>query len=803
MIITVNWLREYVDFGITPEELADRLTMAGLEVEGVEHRGKGLENIVVAEILGMRPHPDATKLSLCDVSDGERSYAIVCGASNMKSGDKVALAKIGTNLPPGPKFPEGMTIKKAKIRGETSEGMLCAENEIGLGEESDGIMVLPPSSKIGARLIDELGLSDVVFEINVTPNRPDCLSVVGIAREVAALLGIKLNYPPTIVIESDEDIRQLAEVELLDREKCPRYSCRVIKNVNIGPSPMWLKSRLEASGVRSINNVVDVTNYVLLELGQPLHAFDYDLIEGRKIIVRAAGEGEVITTLDSVERKLSPEDLLICDGKRPVALAGVMGGANTEVSDGTKNILLESAYFDPSAIRKTSRKTGLKSESSYRFERGVDPNGITKALDRAADLIRELSGGQVAKGSIDEYPATIEPSLVRLSLNRVNSILGTAIDALEITRISEGLGFVNAASSNGEITFRIPTWRVDVTREIDLIEEIARLYGYGRIPSTLPTVTMKTERTDPAKIVVKRFKEIFVSEGFSEAINFSFEDYEHLTLFGKTGVLGILNPLSSELAAMRTSLLPGLIRNSVLNLNRQEQNVRLFEIGKIFIPAGKGELPVEITKLAAAATGRRQPELWDKEEFEFYDFKNLLDKGFDALSISGGVRFRMATEIGFLHPGKSAVITAGGEDCGFMGELHPDLRDKLEIPKRLYVMELDLDKITGKSGETRKAFTPLPRFPAVRRDIALIIDEETPVSSILEEIQSLDSKLIEDAEVFDVFTGSPVEKGKKSVAVSLQLRAKDKTLTEDEINKVQDKTIKKLQLALGADLRTI
>jgi phenylalanyl-tRNA synthetase beta chain len=803
MIISVNWLKEYVRVDITPEELADRLTMAGLEVEGVEYRGKGLENVVVAEIVGMKPHPDATKLSLCDVSDGENNYPIVCGANNMKSGDKVALAKIGTNLPPGPKFPEGMTIKKAKIRGEVSEGMLCAENELGIGEESDGIMILPASARVGARLIDEIGLNDVIFEINVTPNRPDCLSAVGIAREAAALLGIKLNYPLLTVAESGEDIHQLAKVELLDREKCPRYSCRVIKNVNIGPSPMWLKSRLEASGVRSINNVVDVTNYVLLELGQPLHAFDYDLIEGRKIIVRAAGDGEVITTLDGVERKLSPEDLLICDGKRPVALAGVMGGANTEVSAGTKNILLESAYFDPSTIRKTSRKTGLKSESSYRFERGVDPNGITKALDRAADLIRELSGGQVAKGSIDEYPVTIEPSLVRLSLNRVNSILGTAIDAGEITRISEGLGFENAASSEGEITLRIPTWRVDITREIDLIEEIARLYGYGRISSTLPAVTMKTEVIDPAKIAVRRFKEIFVSGGFSEAINFSFEDYELLTLFGKTEALGILNPLSSELAAMRTSLLPGLIRNSVLNLNRQEQNVRLFEIGKIFIPTGEGQLPVEITKLAAAATGRRQPELWDKEEFDFYDFKNLLDKGFDALSISGSVRFRRATEIGFLHPGKSAVITAGDEDCGLIGELHPDLSDKLEISKRLYVMELDLDKIAGKFGETRKAFTQLPRFPAVRRDIALIIDEETPVSSILEEIHSLDSKLIEDAEVFDVFTGSPVEKGKKSVAVSLQLRAKDKTLTEDEINKVQDKTIKKLQLALGADLRTI
>ena len=803
MIITVNWLKEYVGFDITPEELADKLTMAGLEVEAVEYRGKGLENVVIAQILGIKAHPDAEKLSLCEVSDGEKNYSIVCGASNMKSGDKVALAKIGTTLPPGPKFPEGIAIKKAKIRGEISEGMLCAENELGIGAESEGIMILPSSAKVGARLIDEIGLYDVIFEINITPNRPDCLSVVGIAREVSALLGENLIYPDLSVKESGEDIEKLARVELLDPERCPRYSCRVIKGVNIGPSPDWLRRRLESSGIRSINNVVDVTNYVLLELGQPLHAFDYVLLEGRKIVVRTAGDGEVLKTIDGVERKLTPEDLLICDGEKPVALAGVMGGSNTEVFDATKNILLESAYFDPSAIRKTSRKTGLKSESSYRFERGVNPIGTTNALDRAAELIRELSGGEISKGVIDEYPKPIEPPLVRLSLDRVSSILGTNIDPGEVMRISGALGLESAPSSNGGLSFRIPGWRVDLTREIDLIEEIARLYGYSKIPSTLPAVIMKSEGIDTGKRVQKMLKEILISGGFHEAINFSFEDYELLTLFGKSGALEILNPLSSEGSVMRTSLLPGIIRNSVLNLNRQEHDVRLFEAGKIFIPSGKGKLPVEITKLAAAATGRRQPELWDKEEFDFYDFKNLLDKGFDALSISGSVKFLRATEIGFLHPGKSAAVFIGEEDCGFIGELHPDLLDKLEISKRLFVMEIDLDKITGKFRETRKAFSPLPRFPAVRRDIALIVDEETPVSSILEEIGRIDSKLIEDAEVFDVFTGSPVEKGKKSVAVSLQLRAADKTLTDEEINKVQDKTIKKLQLALGADLRTI
>ncbi len=803
MIFTTNWLRDYVEFDTTPEDLADRLTMSGLEVESVTYPGKGFENVVIAQILDIKPHPDATKLSLCDVTDGENQYKIVCGASNMKPGDKVALAKIGTKLPPGPKFPEGLTIKKAKIRGEVSEGMLCAEDELGIGEESEGIMILPRSAEAGKRLIDEIGLNDVIYEIGITPNRPDCLSLVGVAREAATILGKEVKYPDLKVTESGEDIAGLAKVELLNPEKCPRYSCRVITDVTIGPSPLWLKTRLESSGIRSINNVVDVTNFVLLELGQPLHAFDYDLLEEKKIVVRQAGEGETIETLDGVERKLTSDDLLICDGKKPVALAGVMGGANTEVSAGTKNILLESAYFDPLTVRKTSRKTGLRSESSYRFERGVDPNGITNALDRAAELIRELAGGQIAKGKIDEYPAEIKPNEVGLSLKRTNSLLGTDINREQITRLALGLGLEIIESSNGDFRFRIPTFRVDITREIDLIEEIARLYGYDNIPTTLPSVSMSTELTSHGKKVQGKFKEIFTADGFYEVINYSFEDHEMLSLFSKEEALGILNPLSKEGSVMRTSLLPGLIRNTVLNLNRQEQDVKLFEVGKVFFSEGQENLPVEITKIAAAATGRRQPEFWDREEFDFFDFKSILEKGFAALSVAENVTFRSASEIGFLHPGKSAVVMVGGEDAGFIGELHPDLGEKLEISKRLYVCEIDLDRITAVSKETVKKFKPLPRFPSVRRDIALIVDEETPANSILEEIDKVGSGLIEDAEVFDVFTGGPVETGKKSVAVSLHLRAADKTLTEEEINKVQEKTLKKLQLALGAELRTI
>lgn len=803
MKFTLNWIKDYIDFDISPEELSDRLTMAGLEVEAVEYQGKGLETVVTAQILDLKPHPDAEKLSLCKVTDAENNYDIVCGATNMKTGDKVALAKIGAKLPPSPQFPEGLKIKKAKIRGEVSEGMLCAENELGLGEESEGILILSESAKVGNTIVDELGLNDVVFEVGITPNRPDCLSVIGVAREVAALLGKTVKYPDSSVSESGDQINNIAKVELLDPEKCPRYSCRVIQNVKIGPSPSWLKTRIESSGIRSINNVVDVTNFVLLELGQPLHAFDFDLLEECRIVVRAAEDGEIITTLDDVERKLTENDLLICDGKRPVALAGVMGGANTEVSQKTKNVLLESAYFDPITIRKTSKTTGLRSESSYRFERGVDPNAIVNALDRAAELIRELADGEMAKGAIDEYPTPIKPLEVKLSLDRANRVLGTDISSEELIKIAKGLEFENLDSSKGEFTFRIPTFRVDITREIDLIEEIARLYGYDNISATLPSVTMKSDTVHIHKFAQNKLKEILISSGFYEVINYSFEDNELLSLFNKTDVLKILNPLTTESSVMRTSLVPGLIKNVILNLNHQEQDIRLFEIGKAYLPIENSELPNEITKIAATATGKRTPEFWGKEEFDFFDFKSILEKGFEALMIWDDVKFENAQEIRFLHPGKSAKLVIDNVEIGYMGELHPDLNEKLEISKKLYVLEIDLDKTTTFSKEKSKSFKPLPKFPSVRRDIALIIDESTPVGKILEEIDKIKSDLIEDAAIFDVFTGSPVEEGKKSVAVSLHLRAADKTLAEEEINKVQEKTLKKLGLALGAELRTI
>lgn len=800
MRFTLSWLKKYVEFNIPAEEIAERLTMSGLEVESLEYLGKGLEDIIVARILDIRPHPNASKLVLCDVTDGARKYNIVCGAKNMKAGDKVALARAGIKLPPSAKFPEGVLIQSAKIRGEASEGMLCSENEMGLGNGEEGLLIVPGSANLGARLVDEIGLNDFIIEVGVTPNRPDCLSVIGVAREVAAILGKRVNHPHYTVSEGEDDIGNLASVSVIDSDGCPRYSCRVITDITIAPSPKWLKTRLETSGIRSINNVVDVTNFVLLELGQPLHSFDYDLIEGRKIIVRSAKEGECIETIDGIKRTLTSEDLLICDAQKPVALAGVMGAANTEISGLTGNVLLESAYFNPVRIRRTSKRVNLRSESSYRFERGVDPNGVVSALDRASELIRGLSGGKVARGKIDVYPNTIRPRELSVSAQRVNSVLGAEIGSEQIKQILEGLEIEALNTKDGKISFKVPTFRVDLTREIDLVEEVARHYGYNYIAPTLPAVRMKTGELKGEKTLEGRLKDTLASFGFFEVINYSFEDPEFLCLFNENEPLRILNPLTKESSVMRTNLTAGILRNVIFNLNHQVQDIRIFEIGRVFI-SGEDKLPVEARKIAGAMTGKRQAKLWEKEEFDFFDLKGILERMFEVFSLSESVRFEEATQIRFLHPGKSAKALVESEGVGFFGELHPEFQGSLGISKRVYLFEIDLEKLAASRRDTEKKFRSLPKFPSVSRDIALIVDENVAVGEIVDEIKKVKSSLIEDVSVFDVFKGEPVSKGKKSVAVSMILRASDKTLTDEEANEAQTKALKRLESAIGAELR--
>ena len=804
MIFPLGWLTDYLKIDVSPEELGEMLTMAGLELESLEDKGKALADVCVAQISGIEKHPNADRLSVCDVTDGETRYVVVCGADNMKEGDKVAFAKAGTTLPATSKFPEGVKIKRSKIRGETSEGMLCSADEMGLSGGEDGIMILSPKAELGTSMSDEIGFDGVIFEVGITPNRPDCMSIFGIAREVSAILGENLQKPSFSVEEQGESISGRVTVEIEDPEACPRYCCRLIEGVRIGPSPAWLQEKLEYCGIRSVNNVVDVTNFVLLEQGQPLHAFDYDKLDQGRISVRKARDGETIETLDGVERKLLGEDLLICSGDRPVALAGVMGGADTEIEDTTSNVLLESAYFSPVGIRKTSKRTGLKSESSSRFERGIDINNVSFALDRAAELISRLSEVTIAEGIIDAYPDPVSSTEISLSVDRVCSLVGISTDSHEIAELLEGLGFEVLSLSSDALLLRVPTFRVDIEREVDIVEEVARLLGYDNIPSVLPEVPMVAKKPSVITVMEKRLRDIFVSYGFLEAINYSFESPELLRTFGLEESMRIMNPISQELSEMRMSLIPSLVKNVKLNLSRQNQDVRLFEASKVFYPKDKEQLPNEVKKFAAIATGKRAPEIWDGEKFDFFDIKSVLERSLEVLSVDSRIEFRsISPDHGFLWPGKSSALLVDGNVLGVVGELHPHLLEKLEIGESVYVLELDLSFLSVIYTSFERKFSPLPKFPSLRRDIALVVDEMIPVREILSVIKKTNSGIIENAWVFDVYRGTSLEEGKKSVALSLILRNRDKTLTDEDANRVQQDVLRNLEESIGAELRSV
>ncbi|MGI9534027.1 MAG: phenylalanine--tRNA ligase subunit beta, partial [Thermodesulfobacteriota bacterium] len=583
---------------------------------------------------------------------------------------------------------------------------------------------------------------------------------------------------------------------------CPRYTCRVIEDVSIEPSPEWLKNRLELSGIRSINNVVDITNFVLLELGQPLHAFDYDLLEDKKINIRFAKDRELLKILDGQERKLTSKDLLICDADKPVALGGVMGGLNTEVNEKTKNVLLESAYFDPVTIRKTSKRTGLKSDSSYRFERGVDPNNVVNALDRAAYLISEIAGGKPAKTAIDVYPSPVRPEEINVSVNKINNILGINIQSSEITDILKSIEFEILGAENDEISLKIPTFRIDITREIDVVEEIGRMFGYNNIPMVPPSVEMITEEVDSSLKLISKLKDIFISSGFFEAINYSFEDPDLLNMFSTSETLSLLNPLTNESSNMRTSILPGLIKDLKINLSHQLNDVRLFEYGKVFFPKDKGQLPKEETRFSAVATGNGRPEVWNNEELNFFDLKNILNRGIENLSLGSSLKFEKDENTNFMHPGKSSTIFIDKTELGIIGELHPDYLDKLEIDKKVYLVDISIDVLNKLYNNSSYIFNSIPKFPSVRRDISLIVNKSVTSGEMISKINSV-SNLVEDAWVFDLFEGDAMGKDKKSVGISILLRSDNKTLTDEDANNVQNLAINELNKSLGAELRSI
>lgn len=644
----------------------------------------------------------------------------------------------------------------------------------------------------------EAGLKDYILDINVTPNRPDCLSIIGVAREVSALTGKSFKEKGFRVKEAGRDIRGFITVKVLDPDLCPRYTARVVKGVTIGPSPDWLKTRLEVLGIRPINNVVDITNYVMLEYGQPLHAFDYNLIADKRIEVRRAKKGEEITTLDSVRRPLEEGDLVICDGKGPVALAGVMGGKESEVKGDTRDILLESAFFLPKGIRRTSKAMGLTTESSYRFERGVDRDGVVKALDRVAMLVSQVAGGSIAKGYIDVYPDPYKPPPIELRVERVNAILGRGLQGKEIKDQLRGLGIILKPSKKRGVFIAVPpSFRVDISREIDLIEEIARLTGYDRIATTLPRACLTPSRRTKAQVLEAMMRDILTSNGFLEVINYSFISPSLQRITGE-GAIRLLNPLTEEQSIMRGSLIPSLLNTLRYNINRKNTDIRVFEIRKVF--ATKDGFCEEERRASGLISGLRGGR-WNiiKEEVDFYDVKGVVEVLLEGIGCEG-VAFIPREDIPYLHPGRGCNVVVKGKDIGVLGGIHPAILDGLDIGQPVYIFELDVDTLMDLAFGY-KTFKPLPIYPAVVRDVAVVIDKGVPSQMILEAIKSMGTKVIEDVSVFDVYCGRGIPEGKRGMAFRIVYRSGEKTLTDEEVNTIHQQVVKGLMDRFGAELR--
>ncbi|NIQ97378.1 MAG: phenylalanine--tRNA ligase subunit beta [Desulfuromonadales bacterium] len=801
MIVTRNWLKEFVDFDLTPEDLAHRLTMAGLEVESVETLGAGLDAVIVARLESVEPHPDADRLTLCEVETGDGTVPIVCGAKNHKAGDLVALAQVGTVLP------GDFKIKKSKIRGQVSMGMLCSEKELGLAEEAEGIMILPAGLEIGKPVFDALGLKDTCYEIGLTPNRPDCLSVIGVAREVAAMTGAELQVPQVTVEEKGEAIGRQTSVTVEEPALCPRYAARLIKGVQIGASPMWLVRRLESVGMRSINNVVDVTNYVMMELGQPLHAFDFRLLREGRIVVRRAEEGSTFTTLDDEERCMSDSDLMICDGEGPVALAGIMGGQNSEINDDTVDILLESAYFQPVNVRRTSKRLGLHTESSHRFERGCDVNIVPVALDRAAELIRQLAGGQVAEGVVDVYPEQVTGPELEISTARTNAVLGLGLTSQQVADYLSSIDLDVSRRDDDTTAVTVPTFRPDLEREIDLVEEIARLHGYDNIPVTMPQGQVVSHRPYARQKQVRRMREAMVGAGFSETINYSFVSealWDRLLLPAddpRRQTVAVLNPLTEEQAVMRTTLAGCLLETASRNLAYRSRDLRLFELRPVFEPVEGEELSRESLRLGALMCGRRRPEGWAQTDdpVDFYDLKGVAESLVAAFHIDD-VRWQADPGEPFLHPGKSCALVRGDKRLGVLGEVHPRALENFDIDTPVYLFELDLEAFLETSRDFR-GFEAPSRYPDVFRDSALLLDEGISARQLFEVIDSSRVKDVEDVVLFDLYRGKGVPEGKKSMAIRVRYRSSERTLTDEDIQKRHDKIVRSLGKQLGAEIR--
>jgi phenylalanyl-tRNA synthetase beta chain len=798
MKIPVIWLKELVEFEDTMEGLSDKLTFAGLEVENIETIGSTFDGVVVGEVIQIEPHPNADKLRLCTVSYGtDEPMRVVCGAPNVEIGGKYPFAPVGTTLP------GGFTLKKAKIRGEISMGMLCAKDELGLGEDHSGLLVLDADTTPGTPFSELVGPPETVFELEITPNRPDCLSMIGVAREVAAIYGTELKKPAITIQESDEPAEDLVTVSVQDANKCPRYTARVLKGAKVGPSPEWMQQRLEACGIRPINNVVDITNYVMLETGHPLHAFDYHLIKDGEIVIRHATPEERFVTLDDTERKLTQEMLVIADQEKVVALGGVMGGANTEIKEDTSTILLESATFDTSCIRHTAKNLGLFTDSSYRFQRGVNADSVKWASGRAASLMCELAGAELCKGTVDAYPAPKQQTQITVKWTNITRLIGLDIPVETMKDIFKRLEIAILQSDNEGAILEIPTFRDDLTREVDIIEEVARMHGVDKIPEKLPVAEVVAGAHDDRVRAVTACRKTLVGLGAREIMNYTLVNHTLLDLFGKGDAREELpHPISAEQSVLRTSLIPQMIESLGRNKSRQIDNAAFFEIGRTFVSTDEGPLQTEkvcIGLMGSAGCRPLEQQTGADDEALFLRLKGLVEQLLSTQKVQK-VKFQLLEKSGAFEDGRAITILSGKTKIGVLGLINPAARKEWRLHDPVAAAELNLEPLIANLWKTGTV-QDIPLYPAMERDFAFVAEEQVAHQDILKAIRGAAPKELETVELFDIFRGKALGIGKKSLAYRLIYRSAKGTLTDEKVNKAHDRIGKRVCETTGATIR--
>ena len=805
MNTSLSWIKAYVpDLDVTAQEYTDAMTLSGTKVEGYEELDADLSKIVVGQIEKIEKHPDADKLIICQVNVGAETIQIVTGAPNVHEGDKVPVVLDGGRVAgghePGSRVKGGIKIKKGKLRGVESCGMMCSIEELGSNRDmypeapEEGIYIFPENTEVGADAVEVLGLHDVVFEYEVTSNRVDCFSVVGIAREAAATFG-KEFYPPVVTpTGNDEDASDYIKVTVKNTDLCPRYCARVVKNIKIGPSPEWMQRRLASVGIRPINNLVDITNYVMEEYGQPMHAYDLDTIEDREIIVRTAAKGEKFTTLDGQERQMDESVLMICDGRKSIGIAGIMGGENSMITDDVHTMLFEAACFDGTNIRKSSKKVGLRTDASGKFEKGLDPNNAQAAIDRACQLVEEMGAGEVVGGMVDVYAEKREPVRITFQPDEINVLLGTDISAEDMLGYFEKIGLSYEKETNEVI---IPTFRQDLLRTADLAEEVARFFGYDNIPTTLPSGESTMGKL-PFKLLVEDIaKDIAEFCGFSQGMTYSFESpkvFDKLQIPEDSElrrVVEIMNPLGEDYSIMRTLPLNGMLSSLATNYNRRNKNVRLYELANVYLPK---ELP-----LKELPEERMQFTLGMYGDGDFYSMKGVVEEFLEKAGLHEKESYDPAGNRPYLHPGRQANILYAGNVIGYLGEVHPDVADAYGIGERAYIAVLDMPEVTKYATFDRK-YTGIAKYPAVTRDISMVMPKEILAGQVEEVIEAKGGAYLESYALFDVYEGAQIKAGYKSLAYSIVFRAKDKTLEDAEVTEAMERILKTLE-GMGIELR--